>query len=143
MERLRKVSKPLANAQSTQPFRPNRGKWPNASLVRTIRIQHSTSKCPCLGVFVRECDHFIEGTVVDEGVRVQDEHVLALARLDSDIVSLREPKIAPVFDQPNPWKLLANKLDRSVGRSVVGNNNLELRRVRLRENRREAIADHF
>ena len=83
-------------------------------LKRPIRIQHAAAKCPSLPMTVRESDQFLEGVVMDNGVRIEDEHILALRHPNSGVVALGKAEVRSVRDDFHLAEMLPDVFERSV-----------------------------
>ena len=68
----------------------------------------------------------VQRPIMNDRVGVQDENILSLGGVDSDIVRLAESKVRTVFDDTNLWIILADEFGRSISGTVVGNDDLKL-----------------
>src|SRR5271166_5655084 len=125
--------------KSLTPLAANRVQRANTRLVTAIGVQDPASEGPGLRVPVRKFDHVVQGSVVNNCVRIQDENILALARAKSYVISLRESEVHTVLNNVNLRELSPDL----PGGSVVGNNNLKIRRVGAGIDRSRARSNHL
>ena len=76
-------------------------------------------------MLVRKRYHSIQGAVMNYGVGVENEDVLALRCANADVICFRESQIAAVFNDVNLGKRSANqrsftsKPRRTLGRAII------------------------
>src|SRR5713226_6251234 len=119
----------LREAKRANPITQDRGKKARGDLVRTIGVKDSADERSSLGMAICKFDQFVQRTLMNDRVRIQDEGVFAAARTDTGIVAPSETKILLVLNDSYCRIVLPNEFDRTVDRAVIRNNDLEVCRV--------------
>src|SRR5712664_3129980 len=85
---------------------------------------------------------FVQRTIMNDRVRIQDEDVFAAARANAGIIAPGKTKILLVLNNSYFRIVLSNELDGAVDRAVIRHDDLEVFRVSALVNRAQAIANH-
>ena len=87
--------------------------------IASIGAQHSHAKSSGLGSFVEKAECILDGVFSNEGIRVQQQHILAFALSDGNVVGSGKALVVNAFNKVHPVEALAKKLHRVVFRVVV------------------------
>jgi hypothetical protein len=77
---------------------------------------------------------------VNNGVWIQDQDIIALGCPNAYIIAFGKPEVLTILNDLNAGKSFAYKLRRSIRRSIVGYDYLELGGMHSSENRAQAVA---
>ena len=115
-------------AQARDAVEGDRGRREGAAALGregAVRVEDAAADCARLGVVVHEGDHRAERVLLEDRVRVEDQHVAPRRLADGLIVGRREAHVLLVCDQPHVREALADHLRRAVRRVVVDDERLD------------------
>lgn len=115
-----------SKVQCSDQVTKDRGPRLSGSLESAIRVERATSECAGLRMPVCIRHQLLQGPIVNDSIRVKDEHIFTLGHTEARVVSRSESNVGAVRHDARSGKVFPNIGQRTIGGTVVRYNDLKI-----------------